>query len=321
MREVSVGDRLDQYRLVDLLARSGMASIFKAEDEVSGVPVVLKVPHSQFEKDVVFYGRFTREERLGQRLEHPNLVKILTPQRKSRSYIAMEFVDGVSLRSKMRGGHRLPADTALNYARQLCEALDYIHREGVVHRDLKPENVLIATEDRIKIMDFGIALDKFAKRLTFGGNSAGFGTPDYMSPEQAAGQRGDERSDLYALGTILFEMLTGHLPYAGADVFQLMQLKTETDPYPPSAFEPELDAHLEEIVLHAIERAPKSRYESAAQMMADLREPSRVRIDGRARRLRPADPRTTQLRRKITIALVFASLIAAFAALVFIGTH
>ncbi len=130
MRELTVGEKLDQYRITDLLARSGMASIFLAADELSLQRVVLKVPYAQFEKDLVFHGRFVREERVGQRLEHPNLVKILTPVRKSRLYIAMEFVDGQSLRALMRGGRQIEEAKALNYARQLGEALVYIHGQG-----------------------------------------------------------------------------------------------------------------------------------------------------------------------------------------------
>ena len=136
MRELSVGDRLDQYRLVEVLARSGMASIFKAIDGLGGHSVVLKIPYLQFESDPIFYSRFQREEKIGQRLDHPNLIKILAPRRKSRVYIAMEYFEGNSLRAKMRGGVVLPIQLALSYVRQLCEALIYIHREGVVHRDL-----------------------------------------------------------------------------------------------------------------------------------------------------------------------------------------
>src|SRR5271156_525074 len=146
MREVSVGENLDQYKLTEVIARSGMASIFKAVDQISGATVAIKVPYMQFESDVVFYGRFQREEEVGRRLNHPNIVKVLTPRRKSRMYIAMEYVDGLSLRAIMRDQRPTPVDKALGFARQICEALIYMHGEGVVHRDLKPENMLITND-------------------------------------------------------------------------------------------------------------------------------------------------------------------------------
>ena len=203
MREVSVGENLDQYKLIEVIARSGMASIFKAIDQIDGKTVAIKVPYMQFESDVVFYGRFQREEEVGRRLNHPGIVKVLAPIKKSRMYIAMEYIEGESLRALMRGADGMPVEKALGLARQLAETLVYMHGEGVVHRDLKPENILLTAEGQTKIMDFGIALDESARRLTWSGLSSTIGTPDYMAPEQVSGRRGDVRTDIYSLGTIL----------------------------------------------------------------------------------------------------------------------
>ena len=321
MHEVSVGENLDQYQLTELIARSGMASIFKAVDRKSGRTVAIKVPYLQFESDVVFYDRFQREEQVGRRLDHPNIIKVLTPERKSRMYIAMEYVDGVSLRSLLREHRPLPTEKALDIARQICEALVYMHSRKVVHRDLKPENVLLTAEGQVKIMDFGIALDESARRLTWSGLSSTIGTPDYMAPEQVSGRRGDFRTDIYALGMIMFEMLTGNLPYSGPNVYTMMRAKTSEDPQPPSAFRPDIDPHIEEIILHAIERVPRDRYPSAAAMLEELREPSRVKIEGRAQRLRPRSLRWRRIRGGLAIAFFFLSLSAIFAFLIWLANR
>src|SRR5580658_10169017 len=157
MREVGVGEKLDQYQLTEVIARSGMASIFKGIDTLNGQTVAIKVPYVQFESDVVFYSRFQREEEVGRRLDNPHIVKVLAPAKKSRMYIAMEYVDGISLRAIMHQQRPMPITKALDYTSQLCEALVYMHAEKVVHRDLKPENILITADGVLKIMDFGIA--------------------------------------------------------------------------------------------------------------------------------------------------------------------
>jgi eukaryotic-like serine/threonine-protein kinase len=322
MREVNVGDKLDQYELTELIARSGMASIFQAVDRLNGgATVAIKVPYQQFESDVVFYSRFEREEQVGRRLDHPNIIKVLTPARKSRMYIAMEYVEGVSLRALMRDKQPLETEKALDLARQICEALVYMHSQGVVHRDLKPENILITDEGRVKIMDFGIALDESARRLTWSGLSSTIGTPDYMAPEQVSGRRGDARTDIYALGTILYEMLTANLPYSGENVYSVMRAKSNEDPQPPRAFRPDLDPHLEEIILRAIERQPRNRYATAAEMLEDLRDPSRVKVTGRATRLHPRSLRTARLKQVMWTALFFGSLAAIFVLLIWLANR
>jgi serine/threonine protein kinase len=307
MRDPTVGDLLDQYRLTDVLARSGMATIFKGVDQETGQTVALKVPHVQFESDVVFSERFRREEEVGQRLQHPNLVRVLTPRHKSRIYMAMEFVEGQSLRAAL-GKEPLPTDRALAIARQLCSALQYLHDQGVVHRDIKPENVLLVGPDQVKILDLGIALFASERRMTWAGLSNAIGTPDYMAPEQIRGRRGDPRTDIYSVGTILFEMLTANLPWDSANPRALLKAKTDEEPRSPAYYVPGFDPHLEAILLKAIARDPRDRYVTARQLLQDLEDPARVP---------PYDPATGRARRgDLAVWVRRAALVAGVAALV-----
>jgi serine/threonine-protein kinase len=321
MREVNVGEKLDQYELTELIARSGMASIFMGRDLANGATVAIKVPYLQFESDVVFYGRFQREEEIGRRLNHPNIIRVLTPKRKSRMYMAMEYIDGVSLRAMMRDQRPLDNAKALDITRQICGALVYMHSQGVIHRDLKPENILVTESGQVKIMDFGIALDESARRLTWSGLSSTIGTPDYMAPEQVSGRRGDVRTDIYALGTILNEMLTGNLPFEGDNVYAVMRAKGNEDPQPPSRYRPDLDPHLEEIILHAIARQPRDRYSTAAEMLKDLTDPAQVIVTGRAVRMHPRSLWSQRIRRGLWSVFFFVSLAFLFGFLIWLANR
>jgi serine/threonine-protein kinase len=319
MREVNVGDTIDQYELTDLIARSGMASIFKAIDHANGLTVAIKIPYEQFENDVIFHSRFQREEEVVRRLDHPNIIKDFTPRHKSRMYIAMEYVDGVSVRDELAAKGAFSRDHAIDYARQICEALVYMHEQHVIHRDLKPENLLITTTGVVKIMDFGIALDELARRITWSGDSSTIGTPDYMAPEQIAGGRGDVRSDIYALGVILYEMLTGKLPYEGDSVYSILRAKTLEDPEPPTHYLHELDTHLEEIILHAIERVPRRRYASAAEIQHDLENAAQVAITGRASGLHPHSRHNQRVRAVLWSTVLFFSMAMVVAFLIWLA--
>ena len=311
MREVAVGDLLDQYQIQDLVARSGMASIFRARDTATGGTVALKVPHLQFESDVVFFERFQREEEIGQKLDHPNVIKFLKPRHKSRMYVAMEYVEGRSLRSLMEQEHPLPRERALAIAQQIAAALQHMHEMGIVHRDMKPENVLLTTSGQVKIVDFGIALDKSARRMTWAGLSGTVGTPDYIAPEQIGGRRGDARSDVYALGIILYEMLTGNLPFSGPNPLAVMRAKTDEEPRLPGYFVPGFDPQLEAIIMKAIAHDPRDRYQSAAEMLVDLRNPAGAQPfqPGQRRRRGP-------LPRRLLMPLVIVAIVAGLAWLI-----
>jgi eukaryotic-like serine/threonine-protein kinase len=283
MHELAAGDRVDQYELIELLARSGMASIFKATDRGSGKIVALKVPHIQYEADIAFYQRFEREEKIGQKLDHPNIVRVLSPEKKTRMYLVMELAEGKSLRA-LQGNGKMDVKLALDLAAQIASALVYLHSRGIVHRDLKPDNVIVTPDGKVKLLDFGIAMDEAARRLTWFGFTPPVGTPDYMAPEQVRGKRGDVRTDIYALGTMLYEMITGELPYPHGNVHVTMRTKLNQDPRPPSEVMSAIDPKVEEIIMHSIQRSPRERYTTAREMLTDLENPSQVVLRDRSPR-------------------------------------
>jgi serine/threonine-protein kinase len=222
-------------------------------------------------------------------LNHPYILKIFAvdPGKKSRPYIVMEFLQGQTLGALLREVHPLPERDAAKIASRICEALDYMHFHKIVHRDLKPQNIMICNDGSIRIMDFGIAKSLKMRRLTFVGFSPSMGTPDYMAPEQVKGKRGDERTDIYAMGAILYEMCTGSTPFEGESPYAIMNARLTGDPVAPRKINPKLTPAVEEIILHAMERNPAERYPSAAAMKAELDDYEKVELVERFRRLQP----------------------------------
>jgi serine/threonine-protein kinase len=263
-----------------------MASIFKAVDLKTDNPVALKIPHMQYESDPGFFSRFQREQEIGNSLNHPYILRVEPPDSsRSRPYIVMEYLEGQTLGHLMGMIRPLPEADALKIAGRVCEALHYMHDHDVVHRDLKPDNVMICNDGSIRIMDFGIAKLEGQRRLTFGGFTPAMGTPDYMAPEQVKGKRGDPRTDVYSLGAILYEMVTGATPFDGENPFIIMNSRLSGDPVAPRVRNPNVSPQVEEIILHAMARNPADRYANARLFKADLDNPSSVELTGRVDRL------------------------------------
>jgi serine/threonine protein kinase len=274
--DLDPGDVVDGFRIERVLARCGMGSVFKAHAYATGATVVLKVPHLRFECDVVFYSRFQREEQIGLRLCHPGIARVLPAADKSRPYLVIEYVEGRSLCHALASEGRIAPERAKAIGRQICEAVAYMHGQGVVHRDLKPENVVLDASGMPRIVDFGIALDYRDRRLTWGRLSNRLGTPEYMAPEQIRGRRGDARVDIYALGAVLYELLSGTTPYAGGSVGVLLKAKLRDDPRPLSDAAPGVDPALAAVVMRALARDPSARFSSAVDMLSALTDPSRL---------------------------------------------
>jgi len=305
MTSLQSGAQLDHYRIEGVVARSGMASIFRATDLEGGRQVAIKVPHPEMEADPVLFDRFKREGEIGQKMDHPGVMKVLEISEGGQLYMVMEWVEGRLLRQVLHEQRKLPIERAIRITIAVCDALDYIHRNGVVHRDLKPENIMIDREDHIKLIDFGIAGQEGARRLTFAKLSQIMGTPDYISPEQVKGKRGDGRSDIYALGVMLYEMVTGKTPFTGPNGFAIMNDRLLNNPVPPRELNPEVSPELQEVIYRAMEREPQNRYSTANEFAWDLEHLDQVGVADRTE-LRDWKKRRTPIVRQILFYVAMA---------------
>ncbi|MGA7858780.1 MAG: serine/threonine-protein kinase [Terracidiphilus sp.] len=294
---IETGSQIDHYRIEAPVARSGMASIFRAVDLRDNRVVALKIPHPDMEADPILFDRFQREAGIGERLNHPQVMRVYGGEKRSRVYMVMEWCEGRLLREILDEG-KISQDRAMHIAIKVLEALEYIHANGVVHRDLKPENIMVDEHDNIKLIDFGIAGDSGARRLTYANFTATLGTADYISPEQVKGKRGDGRSDIYSMGVILYEMLTGKLPFTGSSPMEAMNDRLLNHPTPPAVVNPAVSPQLQEVLYRALERDPKNRYAQAHEFAHDLRHLDQVGVEDRPE-LRDWQKRKAHLPRQI----------------------
>lgn len=322
---LNAGDTLDHYRLDAVVAHSGMATLFRATDLRDNRTVAVKVPHADIEADPVLSERFRREEEIGRLLDHPGIVKTFADDHRSSRYMVLEWVEGQSLRTVMNEERPLPIDRAIAITLSLCDAIDAMHKCGIVHRDLKPENVFLIPGGQAKIIDFGIAMIEDARRITHTGATPMLGTPDYISPEQVQGKRADQRSDIYALGIMFYEMLTGRVPFSGPNPLAVMNDRVVIDPPSPSALNPAISPELEEILYRALERNPRHRYASALEMQWDLEHQEQVGIEDRGQRNIRRGGKVPLLSRISSRTLLYAALalvpIALFALMLALAKH
>jgi eukaryotic-like serine/threonine-protein kinase len=257
-----------RYRVLRRLGRGGMADVYLAEDEELGRRVAIKILNERHAADDQFVERFRREATNAAGLSHPNIVSIYDRgEAEGTYYIAMEYLEGSTLKDLVVRRGPLPIDEAIGFARDTLEALRFAHRKGLVHRDIKPHNVMCDSDGRVKVTDFGIARAG-ASQMTEAGSI--IGTAQYLSPEQARGGVVDYRSDLYSLGVVLYELLTGTVPFTGDTPVEIAMKHLSTVPEPPSARRPEIPPALDQIVLRALAKDPDERYQSAEEMDAEL---------------------------------------------------
>ncbi len=262
-----------RYRVVRKLGTGGMANVYLAEDQELGRSVAIKMLDERHAQDEQFVERFRREAKNAAGLSHPNIVSIYDRgQAEGTYYIAMEYLEGRTLKELLVTRGPTPLAVAIDYARQILSALGFAHRHGIVHRDIKPHNVVVAPDGRLKVTDFGIARSGTSQMTETGSI---IGTAQYLSPEQAKGAPVTPASDIYSVGIVLYEMITGSVPFTGDTPLEIAMKHLSTTPLPPSETRPDVPHELDSIVLRALAKNPEDRYQSSDEMDADLARASR----------------------------------------------
>jgi eukaryotic-like serine/threonine-protein kinase len=264
-----------RYELDGIVGRGGMAEVFRARDIRLDRIVGVKTLRDDLARDQTFQARFRREAQSAASLNHPSIVAVYDTGEDMAGntpvpYIVMEFVDGRTLRDLLRDDRRLLPERAAEITDGVLRALDYSHRNGIVHRDIKPGNVMLTRSGEVKVMDFGIARAVSDSQMTMTQTAQVIGTAQYLSPEQARGERVDARSDLYSTGCLLYELLTGRPPFTGDSPVAIAYQHVKEDPVPPSQVDPEVPPWADAIVLKAMEKSPADRYQSAGEMRTDI---------------------------------------------------
>ena len=255
----------DRYQLVESLGTGGMALVYKAKDLMLERFVAVKVLREDFSVDAAFRERFRQEAKAAANLSHPNIVTVHDFGLDQRHlFIVMELVPGTDLKTRIREKGRFEVQEALDLMVQACQGVGYAHRAGLVHCDIKPHNMLVSPDGRLKVTDFGIAR-ALATISPEERSDVVWGSPLYFSPEQAAGLPPSPASDVYSLGVILYEMLTGQLPFNSPDASELARLHREVQPIPPRALNPGIPKALEDIILKVLSKEPAARYRTADQ--------------------------------------------------------
>jgi serine/threonine-protein kinase len=272
MTERELGGR---YELAELLGQGGMAEVFRGRDSRLGRNVAVKLLRRDLARDPSFERRFEREAQAAAGMQHPNVVAVYDTGAElidgvTQPYIVMEYIDGSTLKELISTGRRLLPQRALEITAGVLNALDYSHQRGVVHRDIKPGNVMLTRNGDVKVMDFGIARAVDDGQATMTQASTVMGTAQYLSPEQGRGETADERSDLYATGVLLYELLTGRPPFTGDTTESVIYQHVRENPLPPSQVDPEVPAAADAIVMKAMAKNPANRYQTAAEMRADI---------------------------------------------------
>ena len=264
-----------RYELDGVVGRGGMAEVYRARDIRLDRIVAIKTLRADLARDQIFQARFRREAQSAASLNHPSIVAVYDTGEDMVTglpvpYIVMEYVDGRTVRDLLQEGHRLLPERSLEIIDGVLRALDYSHQAGIVHRDIKPGNVMVTRKGDVKVMDFGIARAMSDAQATMTQTAQVIGTAQYLSPEQARGERVDSRSDLYSTGCLLYELLTGRPPFTGDSPVAIAYQHVRENPVPPSRVDPDVPAWADAIVLKALAKSPGDRYQTAADMRADL---------------------------------------------------